>query len=66
MDKDLKIIVGIVIVLVILLLAMLLGSESCEDKGKQSVFSHYQPVSSGKTVYLTPIYKCEEWGGKNG
>ena len=36
------------------------GRPSCEERGGRSVLSHMNPIFSGKTVIMVPVYRCQE------
>ena len=54
---------GAVLVLALIALVVVaFVSPSCEERGGEEVFSHFQPIihSSGKTMWIqnVPIYDC--------
>lgn len=46
--------------LLALVVFLLWGQPTCEELGYRTVLSHFQPVFTGKTFVLIPIYRCDQ------
>lgn len=57
---------GVIAIVVVALLGVIAvlamgggGGPSCEERGGRRVLSHLNPVFTGKTMVMVPVYRCE-------